>query len=116
MESLLRYGIIVSGGLYNNALQPLNIAQNYILKVIFKKEKIYSTNLLYSAEIPNVRSLYILSISVFVHKNVNLKNYVNHSYQTRSNINKHLIIPNSTTNINLRFISYLAPKIYNVLP
>lgn len=39
VESLIRYGIIVWGGLYQASLQQLNTVQNYILKLIFRKKK-----------------------------------------------------------------------------
>ena len=35
VESILQYAIVVWGGLYLSALEPLNVVQNYILKVIF---------------------------------------------------------------------------------
>ena len=116
VESLIRYGIIVWGGAYGNSLQPLNITQNFILKVINKKKRLYSTHLLYNPEILNVRSLCVLSTAIFVHKTPKLQNHVDHSHGTRNNSNKHLKIPNSNTSFNLRFTDYLAPKIYNMLP
>lgn len=116
IESLIRYGIIVWGGLYENALNQLNVVQNYILKIIDKKNKFYPTNLLYNNEICNVRTLYMVSICSYIHKHDELKQYVNHTHETRNKTNRHLKIPTSNKNINLRFVNYLAPKIYNLLP
>ena len=116
VESLIRYGIIAWGGLYDNALKQLNVVQNFILKIIYKKNKLYSTNMLYSENVLNVRSLYILTTCSYVHKSSQLQQYVAHQYQTRTKINKHLKIPVSYKNINLRFVNYLAPKFYNLLP
>lgn len=31
VESIIKYGILVWGGLYNNALNPLSVVQNFIL-------------------------------------------------------------------------------------
>ena len=115
-ESVIRYGIVVWGGLYHSALKQLNVVQNYILKVINKKNKRFSTRQLYTTEILNVRSLYIVEICSFVFKNYNLKRYVNHMYEIRNKTNKHISIPKSNSNINLRFVNYLAPKIYNIIP
>lgn len=116
VESLIRYGLVIWGGLTNTCMKQLNVVQNYILKIINRKEKRYPTSLLYSEEILDVRSLYILCTCSLVHKKTNLKNYVNHSYATRNRSNKHLVIPNSKTSINQRFLNYLAPKTYNMLP
>lgn len=116
VESLIRYGIVVWGGLYNNALKPLNVVQNYLLKVMYKKNKLHSTKLLYSYDIFDVRSIYVLEICSFVFKNRNKYICVNHTYSTRGRENKNLQIPNNNSNINLRFINYLAPKILNLIP
>lgn len=116
IESLLRYGIIVWGGLYNNVLEQLNVAQNYILKIIYKKSRLYPTQQLYNDQIFNVRSLYILETCIFVYKQDHFKKYVNHDYQTRINIQKNLQIPQSKSTMNLRFLNYLGPKFFNLLP
>lgn len=116
VESLLRYGLVVWGGLYQNALSHLSIAQNYILKVIFRKNRRFSTALLYSREVFDVRSLYCLSTCIYVHKSDKFKNFISHQYQTRSNVNKHLETPVASTTKKLRSIFYLAPKMYNLLP
>lgn len=116
VESLIRYGIIAWGGTYDNKIKKLSVVQNYILKVIYKKNKLYSTDLLYSVNILNARSLYILTTCSYVHKCNKLKNYSTHQYETRTKSNKHIKIPASNRNINLRFVNYLAPKFYNLLP
>ena len=38
VESVIGYGILVWGGLYNNSLNKLNIIQKYILKIMFKND------------------------------------------------------------------------------
>lgn len=116
VESLIRYGIIGWGGLYKNSLKKLAVAQNTILKIIYKKNRLYSTQLLYSEKICNVRSLFILSTCCFMHKHTKVKHYITHDYNTRVRVNQHLIIPISRTNINKKFMNYLGPKFYNLLP
>lgn len=115
-ESLFRYGILVWGGLYSNALKKLSVIQNYILKIIFNKNKLYPTNLLYSNEIINIRSLYILSVCTYTFKKDNLKNYTTNRYTTRSVANGLLKVPSSNKKLNQRFLTYLSPKFYNILP
>ena len=117
VESLIRYGLIIWGGIYNNSIKQLSVVQNYILKVIHKRNKRYPTSLLYSEEIMDTRCLYILSVCGFARKSL-LSDFeiVNHSYSTRSMINRQLKIPCSNTSRNQRFITYLAPKFYNLIP
>lgn len=116
IESLLRYGIIVWGGTYKCKLQPLAVIQNSILKIMFNKNWLFPTNLLYNDEICNINTLYIQSVCSYIHKTEKLKNIVSHQHQTRGKINRHVIIPISRKTINLKFIDYLAPKFYNLLP
>ena len=116
VESLIRYGIMVWGGMCETVLKQLNVMQNTILKIIFKKNKRYSTSLLYSSDIFNVRSLYILSCCVYVHKEESMRNYINHLYNTRNKTGQNLRIPISHRSINQRFVSYLGPKFFNLLP
>ena len=44
------------------------------------------------------------------------KDDIDHAYAMTTKVNRHLAIPISNTNINLRFINYLAPRCYNLLP
>lgn len=116
VESLLRYGIIVWGGTYKTNLHSLRVIQNYLLKVIYRKSRLFPTKLLYNDEICDITSLYIQSVCAFVHKNKYLKHYIEHIYETRNRTNKHLVIPVNHKQVNLKFLDYLAPKFYNLLP
>ena len=115
VESVIRYGILVWGGMYKASLQCLNVLQNYILKIIFKKPKLFHTALLYSENILNVRCLYILTVSRFMIKSTN-KSHISHSLSTRNKQAGNLSIPKNKTTLNLKSIIYLGPKIYNALP
>lgn len=115
VESLIRYGIVVWGGLYNSALRQLNVTQNFILKVIHKKKKRFPTHLLYSEDVFSVRSLYILAACLYVYGERS-KDYVKHRHETRSKTQKNLRIPMSYRDVNQRFLTYLGPKFYNLLP
>lgn len=116
IESLIRYGILVWGGLYDNALYKLNIVQKKILKIIYNKNRMYPTRLLFTYDTCNVRTIYMSTICGYIRKRNSLQNIVNHQYHTRNKENKNISIPVSHRNINLRFFDYLAPKIYNKLP
>lgn len=93
VESLLRYGILVWGAIYDNALRLLKVAQNYILKIMFHKKKMFSTDLLYSEDILNIRQLFFLSCCVAVHKSSKSWIQVKHVYETRASVNKNIVIP-----------------------
>lgn len=58
----------------------------------------------------------MLTVCTYTHKNNNLKQLVNHQYDTRNKNNLHIQIPVNYKNVNKRFINYLAPKFYNLLP
>lgn len=116
VESLIRYGILVWGGTYNNALYKLNITQKFILKVMFRKSRLYPSDLLWSEQIFDVRSIYISVACTYMHSHESMKKPVNHSYSTRNMTNKNMIIPVSHRTINLKYLTYLAPKMYNLLP
>lgn len=116
VESIIGYGILVWGGLYNNSLYKLNIIQKYILKIIYRKKRLYPTRLLFNEEILSIRSIYILTVCSYVHTHNNLKLLVNHTYETRTRINRHIKLPISNNNLNLRYVNYFGPKLYNLLP
>lgn len=116
IESLIRYGIIIWGGTYKTTMNQLNVAQNYILRIIYRRNKLHPTIDLYSEDILNVRSMYILNTCIYVHRKSKLRTYVKHIYDTRAKRDKQLQIPNSSRNVNQKFLNYLAPKIYNLIP
>ena len=116
VESLMRYGLAVWGGTYKTNLQPLRIIQNYILKVSYKRDRLYPTRLLYNENVNDLDVLYIQSLCKFVHQKKVLQNHISHAYFTRQNINNHLTLPPNHRTINMRHATYLAPKVYNLLP
>lgn len=116
VESLITYGIVVWGGLYNNALYKLNVVQKYILKIIYKKNRIYPSSFLFTRETLNIRSLYMLQICTYIHARPVMRRLIDHGYNTRAKNNRDVQIPINYKNINLRYVDYLAPKVYNMLP
>lgn len=116
VEPLLSYGIFVWGGAYNSNLESLKTIQNYIIKVMLRKPKLYSTRLIYNNDIINIRTIYICTICNYLYKNISKQQYVTHKYSTRSIANSLLNIPRSNKTINQRFVDYFAPKIFNQIP
>lgn len=117
VESVIRYGILVWGGTYKKAINPLCTIQNTILKIIFKENKLYHTDLIYTENLLNIRSLYILTVCKFMIKNFsNNYSHITHKFNTRNKISENIPIPCNKTTLNLKSISYLGPKIYNKIP
>lgn len=116
VESLIRYGILIWGGLYTSTLYKLNIVQKCILKVMYKRNRMYPTELLFSNTICSIRTLYMVAVSTFIHKNKSNQSIVHHCYHTRARINEDIIYPINYNNINLKSSAYLGPKIYNMIP
>ena len=118
VESIFRYGILVWGGMYKSALQPLNILQNYILKIIFRKPKLYHTVSLYSENILNIRCLFILTVSKYMTKlnQLGLTEIVTHNFNTRVKQKGNLPLPYNKKTLSLKSIVHLGPTIYNTLP
>lgn len=115
VESVLKYGIIGWGGVYDNTLQPLVVCQKLLLKIIYKKEKTYSTALLFEqANVFNIRFLYYHSNIINIHKII--KNPLQHNRHTRSQTNKFIACIKPTTSLVKRTFYYLGPKLYNKIP
>lgn len=116
VESVIRYGIVAWGGLYDTHLHPLLICQKLILKIILKKEYMYPSKLLFQeSKVLHVRNLYFLSLLQFVHKQQKeIQDYIVHP--TRAYFNLH--IRNIKPNIELikRTFVFIGPKLYNSLP
>lgn len=116
VESIIRYGIIIWGGLYNSALNSLNVAQNYIIKIMLKKEKRYPTCELYNeSKIYNIKLLYVLQSIIFIHTKFD-KSYIDHSYITRDKLNIKLEQKFFKKSLCQRYVTFTGPKFYNELP
>lgn len=67
IESLIRYGLVIWGGLFENSVKQLNTVQNHILKIIFTRCEWYPTQELYSEK-------YTECLYIECRRNVLLKN------------------------------------------
>lgn len=117
VESILRYGIVVWGGLYDANLKILSTCQNSILKILSSKPRRYPTLKLYEElNILNIRNLYILSCLTYLPKIYNCFPVILHDYSTRTNISERLYMPGVNNSFCSRFVTFFLPKFYNVLP
>jgi hypothetical protein len=116
VQSYLQYAIIGWGGALDTHLNPLQTIQNYIVKIILKHPKHYSTNSIYKeAKLLTVRQLYLKCLLLHTFKNQHvLKNIVN-IHNTR-NTKIRLSIPRKHTSFGQKQSDYLGPKFFNTLP
>lgn len=117
IESVIKYGIIVWGGLYESSLNSLKVTQNTIIKVMYKKNKRYPTNQLYLvSKIFNIRLLYIQSAIIFIHIQNNRFQQIPQLHVTRAVSNENLTIKKFEKTLCQRFITYFGLKFYNFVP
>lgn len=117
IESALTYGIIVWGGTYSCVLNPIQILQKYIIKVmLFKRKRFPSDELFAEAGLLDIKGLYILKTLSFMIRNPEIRTYVDHIYNTRHRSMSALVIPRMRTSHCQKFINYTGTKLYNLLP
>ena len=121
----LLYGILVWGKAYKTNLQPLQITQKRLLRIITKSEYLANTAPLYKRlKIMKIFEIYKLRICTFVYlytlnalPNVFQNIYVNnsriysHNTRQRNNYN----IPTCKIDIKKNSVLYQGPLLYNVL-
>lgn len=115
-ESIIQYCIMVWGGTFNNSLRHLQTTQNSIIKIIFRKERLFPTDQLYlETGILNVRSIYSYQCLKWMFSNMNKYNIITVK-TTRSTENRNVGIPLFRKAHTQRFLFYFGPKLYNLLP
>lgn len=116
VESHINYGIIAWGAATSNHVSNLEIIQKSILKVIYRKPRIYSSNDLYgSTKILDIRQLFLLQVLIRQHKNKHELIQIEHNYETRYK-ECSTVVPKPEKNILQRSYFYLGPKLYNIIP
>jgi len=117
VESILNYAIIVWGSAYDNVLETVTIAQKSILKIIYRKERQYPTEMLFNeTHILPVNLKYIYNCLKYYHKHKNNQKHITHSYETRGKSSNNLSIPPSSVSVHLSYHSGKGPRYYNLLP
>lgn len=116
VESRLSYGILGWGGIANSHLKKLEILQRWFIKVMFKKERTYSSELLYSeARILDIRQIYFLRANIFQYKNKALSRFTDYTYETRNKSKKSLKISFCAKSVGQRSLAFMAPRFFNSL-
>ena len=82
IQSKIKYGIEVYGSANETFLNKLQVIQNKLMKLLTKKERRYSTNLLHTElDILKVQDIHKHSVLQFVHKckaNKTISNFENY--------------------------------------
>lgn len=117
VESILRYGILAWGVAYNNHMKCLSVTQNWIIKTMRNKPRLYSTGLLYQESgIFTVKEIFAVSVLKYMHKSEHSHESMCHSKRTRAVCNKNLVVPFKSLSVCQKHVSYVGPKIYNLVP
>lgn len=113
-ESLIRYCILIWGGLFQEALKNLSILQKTLLKILYKKPRTYSTVTLFlETGVMSVRQIYSCSCLMWMF-DVGRNQYVTKDRITRNCLNVEVPLYRSTH--LQRFVFFHGPKLFNMLP
>lgn len=84
VESRIQYAVLSWGGVAATHLKKFETMQKRILKIMYRKEPTFSSNLLFvQARIFDVRQIFLNNILTHIHKNKNLLNNIDHEHFTR---------------------------------
>ena len=115
IESVLRYCITTWGGAFSTTIQNLQTTQNTLLKIIFRKDRLFSTQLLYQeTKLLNIRQIYTYQCILRVY--LKQKQFSRNTLNTRAgtNLNKNLYFFSKW--LTQRSFLYYGPKTFNLLP
>ena len=116
VQSQITYdGIVSWGGAYKNALSNLEVLQKWILKIIFNRSRLYSSDRLFKESgVLDIRQLFSLAALLDFFKYKNNAASLNHQYLKRNKnapVNK-----KCRKTIGQRSHKYIQIKIFNQLP
>ena len=116
-QSVLTYGIIGWGGLYENVSNPLTSVQKYAIKIIFKKPFKYPSEIIYKQQnILNVKQLFYKTTIMSIRKKTIIQSEVSHQYSTRSKENKNINVNRIVHTLTQRQSTFTGAKLYNLIP
>lgn len=117
VESTLNYGLVVWGSACKTFLTAPFVAQKYIIKIMFFKDKRFSTELLFQeCGLLTLEQLYIKSLIRYMIKSLDFRKSIQHNQNTRNVCCQNVVVPQTRLSIVQRHICFLGPKIYNTLP
>lgn len=117
VESSINYGLKIWGSTCGNILQNLTLTQKYILKIINKKPKRYSSESLFTESgALSIRELYVKSTLNYMKYKNTYKNYIQHNINTRSITQDHVYTNRVEFLACQRHVSFTGPRLFNMLP
>lgn len=117
VESVISYGLVVWGLASKETIRPLEVLQKTLIKIMLHKDKRYpSRALFWEAKLFNMQMLLSKTIARFMIKHKKYKELRNTYTVTRSAQNNKLVLPKMQYARTQKHISYIGPKIYNIIP
>lgn len=118
VQSVLQYGIIAYGGAHKTIIEPLSVVQKVVIKVGFKKNKLYPSELLFrETSILPVRKLYVRTLIIYVFsKKDSVISPIPHSYLTRHAQNVGTYMPCIVKIVNHTNSFFIANFLYRNIP
>ena len=115
-HSKLQYGITCWGGAYSNIIQPLIVAQKYVIRIMCKKNRHHHSFVLFCMlKILPLRHLYFFkTLKVFFIRGGYLQNHISPIHHLRNSRNL-AYIPRFRTRHFSRFFTITAPMLFNKL-
>nr|CAI5833862.1 unnamed protein product [Callosobruchus analis] len=113
--SVLKYCITIWGGAFTTTLQNLQRAQNTLIKIIFNKHKLFSTDLLYK-ETKFLRIKFIYVYQCLTKMYLRQKSFKKLSTVSRAATNLNLSIDIFKKTLTQKTFFYHGPKFFNLLP
>lgn len=116
VQSQINYGILAWGGLNDSVLKSLEVVQKWILKVMFKRDRMHPSDSLYrEAEVLDPRQLYAVAVMRYLYLHGEHITTLQHGYNTRQKETVCLTERCKKT-IGQRGFVYLSQKLYNSIP
>lgn len=114
-QSIITYGILMWGGSYNKYINKVSVAQRSIIKIIYFKDRLYPTDLLYNeSKITTVHRLYMEQLGLKAHKHNFFNPLPHHEHGTRGR--SLLRLPAVWADTLRRQAPYLTIKISSHIP
>lgn len=117
VESVLRYCVIVWGGLTKNARKGLQTSQNSLIKIMLRKDLLHPTDELYhESGIMNIKTIFIYQSLMYMFSQDHPLIEQERRYVTRAVVIETLELRFFKNCCSQRFIFYVGPKYYNRIP
>lgn len=114
VQSLLSFGIIAWGGAYKTIMNSLSITQKMIIKVAFKKNRRFATDLLFQeTQLLTIRQIFVKVLLIHIYKNFNnIYSLIAHSYNTRYSRNIGVSTISLTKTFSVTNCFYISQILY----